>query len=483
MNKLIPSRSIPFILVSIFAILSLSSGPAARVEDGTCTFWVAPPPLGSDANPGTQARPWASLEHAGKTVPDAGCTVWINDGVYNGESQIKRRFTAYTFFKAVHPYKAIFQNLGPALTIKGARRVVVQGLVFQHSGPGATPLVVQVERSSTVWAEYIILRDNIFRNSYNNDLLKVYDGARFVTVQNNLFYNQGSGEQHMDVNSVSDVRIQENVFFNDFAGSVRPVLNDTKHYIVIKDSNGADDGLIGSLRITVQRNIFMNWQGDPGEAFLQVGNDGKPYYEARQVMVQNNLFLGNSPNPMTDPFGVSGAANVTFRNNTVSGDLPSSAYATRIVIKGSNPKNSNILFCNNIWSDPTGTMNNFSDGDRASTTNLVLNHNLYWNGGKAIPAGDVFSPLVNDRTRRVANPKLAASFAGLLLPEWNGSKFPSGNLRIRSEFLRLARAYASVPSTSPAVWKADPACAPKTDILGKPRGLAPSYGAYQGPIK
>jgi hypothetical protein len=481
MNRLKPFASVPSILFSIFAVVGFSF-PSMQFA-GNCAYWVAPPPLGSDVNPGTQARPWASLEHAGETVPDSGCTVWIQDGIYNGENQIKRRFTSFTFFKAVHPYKPVFQNLGPALTIKGGKQIVVQGLVFQHSGPGASPLVVQVERSSSVWAENIVLRDNIFRNSYNNDLLKVYDGARFVSVQNNLFYNQGEGEQHMDVNSVSDVRIQDNVFFNDFAGSGRPVLNDTKHYIVIKDSNGSDDGLLGSLRITVQRNIFLNWQGDPGETFLQVGNDGKPYNEARQVLVQNNLFLGNSPYPMKDPFGVSGAAGVTFRNNTVSGNLPGDAYSTRIVIKGSNPKNHNIRFCNNIWSDPTGTMGNFSDGDFASTTDLTLNHNLYWNGGKVIPAGDLLSPMVHDRERLVANPRLESRLTGLLLPTWNGAKFPSGNRRIRAEFLRLAKAYASLPDSSPAIWKADPACSPQNDLLGKPRGTAPSYGAYQGPTK
>ena len=107
----------------------------------------------------------------------------------------------------------------------------------------------------------------MFHDSWNNDILKINNGARFIRVENNVFYNQGpgtiSGDEHMDVNSVTDVSIEDNIFFNDFAGSGRPNLNDTSSFIVIKDSNAADDGLVGSFRIAVRRNVFLSWQGSP----------------------------------------------------------------------------------------------------------------------------------------------------------------------------------------------------------------------------
>lgn len=484
MRRSLFNRVILSLLYSILVILNLAFKPFPPEED--CMYWVAP--AGSDKNPGTEAEPWATLEHAAASVPDDRCIVWFQDGTYTGDNRIKRRFETFTRFAAIHPYQVIFQHAGPVVSVSGGSRVILEGFVFQHSGPEATPLVVQVYRSDEFWSEHIILRNNVFRDSYNSDLLKIYNGARFVTVRNNVFYNQGASDQHIDVNSVTDVIIQDNLFFNDYAASGRPLETEAKHYIVIKDSNENDDGMLGAERVTVQRNIFLNWQGNPGETFLQVGNDGKPYFEARQVSVQNNLFLGNSSIPIGAAFGISGAKDVEFINNTISGDLPSDAYAARIVTKEMNPKNENITFCNNIWSDPTGTMgvvteagnNGFSEGKPETVLNLLLDSNLYWNGGQPIPEGDLLSPLQDDRHRLIANPQLETDFTNLVLPVWEGTTFRSGNLLIREEFLRLAQKYASLKQTSPALRNGNLTCASGHDIFREPRDLVPSFGADQG---
>ncbi|HSL45270.1 MAG TPA: hypothetical protein VK897_17685 [Anaerolineales bacterium] len=476
------------LLYSVVIALNLAFKPFPPEE--ACSYWVAPSPAGDNRNPGTIELPWATLEHAAAAVPDESCTVWFQDGTYTGDNRIKRRFETYTRFAAVDPYKVVLQHTGPVVSLTGASHFILDGFVFQHSGSAINPLVVQINRNDETWAEYIILRNNIFHDSSNSDLLKIYNGARFVSVTNNVFYNQGASEQHIDVNSVTDVTIQDNVFFNDFAASGRPVENNTKHYIVIKDSNQDDDGLLGSERITVQRNIFLNWQGNEGETFVQVGNDGNPYFEARQVTVQNNLFLGNSLYPIGAAFGVSGVKDVQFINNTVSGDLPSLAYAARVVIKDQNPKNENITFCNNIWSDPTGTMgmgtpekrdrNEFSDGKVDSTINLLLDNNLYWNGGELIPPGDLLSPLLDDRHHLIADPELETDFTDLVLPVWDGTSFQSGNLTIRDEFLRLAHEYGSLPRHSPALLRGSSTCASGHDIFRFIRGVRPSFGADQG---
>jgi hypothetical protein len=470
------------ILLCFIAALNLAFVSSQR-KDAPCKYWVAPAPVGKDTNPGSYSQPWATLRFAADTVPDRNCVVWVKDGVYNGTHRIKRQFKTFTRFKSVHPYQAVFQNTGPVISVTGGRNIILDGFLFRHSSPASTSLVVQVKGS-----EHIVLRNNIFHDSYGDDLLKIYNRARFVRVENNLFYNQGPSEQHIDVNSVTDVFIQDNIFFNDFEASGRPVANNTKHYIVIKDSNEGEDELLGDERITVQRNIFLNWQGGVSETFLQVGNDGKPYYEAKNVTIQNNLFLGNSPIPMTAAFGVSGATGIRFVNNTVSGDLPTKAYATYITIKDQNPKNNNILLCNNIWSDPTGTMgsftgevdNEFADGDPANSVNLTLNNNMYWNGGKKIPNGDLLSPLKDDPHRFVASPRLDTHFDGLILPLWDGSAFPDGKALIRDEFLYLAQTYGTPSNYSPALRNASPGCAPSDDIFKQPRGFFPSFGAAQG---
>jgi hypothetical protein len=287
---------------------------------------------------------------------------------------------------------------------------------------------------------------------------------------------------------VTDVVIEGNLFFNDFAGSGRQDTSIAKHFIMIKDSNDNTDGLQGSERVTVRRNVFMNWEGG-AENFIKTGNDGKPYHEAKDIRIENNLMMGNAGNLMTAALGVRGAKNVTFANNTVVGNLPAKAFAFRADITGSNPLNENIAFYNNIWSDPSGTMgsdlsgsvgeNKFAAGDAAQTTNLVLHSNLYWNGSQAIPNGEPVSPLTNDAARVVADPLLNADHGAVTLPRWNGSSFLSGNRSIQQEFVRIVEAYGKIPAESAAIGRADPAFAPATDILGRARTALPSLGAYE----
>ena len=185
----------------------------------------------------------------------------------------------------------------------------------------------------------------------------------------NIFYNQQGSAAHIEVNSATDIDIQDNIFFNDFAGSGRTNNNDTGSFIIIKDSNGASDGVLGSRRVGLRRNIFLNWQGSSSSSFIQVGGDGQSFYEAQEVWVQNNLLLGNSPEVIRSILEVKGSRSVIVTYNTIVGDLPSMAYAMRLKMEGSNLPNTDIQFHNNIWSDPSGTMgaenasgsNDFSD--------------------------------------------------------------------------------------------------------------------------
>lgn len=462
------------------------AGGQRTAANAVCSYWIAPAPEGNNGNPGTKDAPWATLEHAAEAVPDDHCTVWVKEGLYVGENRLNRRFTTPTVFRAVRPYHSTLQTFGLVVGISGAKNIILDGFVFRHTGGGAEPLVVQIDQSSEEWAEEITLRNNIFHDSYNNDLLKIVSGVRFATIEGNVFYNQGPGEEHIDVNSVTDVVIQDNIFFNDFAGSNRAGHGDAHSFITIKDSNENADGLEGSERITVRRNIFLNWEGRR-DTFIQVGNDGKPYHEAEGVVIENNLMIGNAPVEVYATLGLRGVKGITFANNTVVGDMPSSAFAMWASIQELNPPNEDLYFYNNIWADPTGTMgsdlsgddNKFSNGDPAQTNNLVLDNNLYWNGGAAVPPGDLVSPLADDPRAHVANPMLNADQNDILLPRWNGTAFLSGNLSIRQEFVRLVEAYGRIPAGSPAIGRADPAFAPDDDILGRRRSSNPNLGAYE----
>ncbi|HET9316197.1 MAG TPA: Calx-beta domain-containing protein [Vicinamibacteria bacterium] len=475
-------------LAGLALAAALAAGEAGAQP--ACTHWVAPPPAGNDANPGTSAQPWATLDFASARILAlglSGSVVCFKNGVYTGGNSLYERFAVPTTFRAENAYRAVLQNNSRALSLFGARNMVFEGFEFRHTGPGAAALVIQVQMADLLtWSEDVVFRNNVMHDSWNNDILKINNGARRITVEGNVFYNQTGSDEHMDVNSVTDVVIQDNIFFNDFTGSGRPNANDTSSFIVMKDSNQGDDGQIGADRITVRRNVFLGWEGSGGSNFVLIGEDGNDYFEGEDILVENNLMIGNSGNDMRAAFGVKGGRNVTFRSNTVTGNLPALAYAFRVNREGANPLNENVRFHNNIWSDPTGTMgaeaaggtNDFSDGAPSEVTGLVLDRNLYWNGGAAIPPGDQVNPNVNDTRRIVANPQLATNHSGIVLPRWNGTSFPSGNTTIRQEFVRLVGLYGAIPAGSPGHDQADPALSPADDILGNPR-TTPDVGAFE----
>jgi hypothetical protein len=474
--------------VSLLFWICLFAGiPLNKTGNAQCEYWVAPEPVGNDANPGTSVQPWATLEFASETVQDDHCTVWFEPGIYQGENRLNRRFETTTTFKSKIPYKAVLINNGAVVYISGGKNIILEGFDIQHSGPGSTPLVVAMDQSDEGWSENITLRNNIIHDSYNDDLLKIYDGCKNILIERNLFFNQGDSGEQMDVNSVTDVVIQKNIFFNSFESSGRQNTNLSKQYIVIKDSNGTDDGLVGSKRIYVQKNIFLNWEGQERETIIQVGLDGKPYHEAEDVYIQNNLLIGNSGHQIGSVFGVRGAKDVFVLNNTVVGDFPALSFAFRVTIEDQNPKNENIYFVNNIWSDPTGTMgadingdeNEFSDGDITETENLVLFNNLYWNGGFEIPEGDLVSPLIDDEQKVIGDPLLDTDYENIILPVWNGTEFLSGEESINAEFNRLVNLYAKIDSISPAVGRANSTFAPIDDILSNFRFGKPDLGSFQ----
>ena len=490
-RTLIP-LSLLFLLATLFMqpVLSKSLEPAWP-QAADATFYVAV--NGNDASgDGTAAHPWATITHALDNVPD-GSTILVRPGEYNGRVRLRGSFTQGVTVRSEIPYQAQLRHSDTVITCFYGQGITLEGFDIAHDGPGAGALVIQIQDligapGGSDFVSRITLRNNILHDSYNNDILKINNGAGNITVESNMFYNQTGSDEHIDVNSVTDVVIQDNIFFNDFAGSGRINNNNTSSYIVIKDSNGNDDSNLGSQNITVRRNVFLNWEGSSGSNFVLVGEDGMSYFEAQNVLVENNLLLGNSTNVMRAPFGVKGGKDITFRSNTIIGDLPALAYAMRLNTEGSNPPNENIQFHNNIWADPAGTMgaenptrpSDFSDTPPGETDSYVLDNNLYWNGGTAVPSDPAeLINYTNDSSRIVADPLLNAQ-TGLILPRWlpAANQFADGSTTIQDAFGQLVTLYGTPASSSLAINAANVTQSPAEDILGNPRSL-PDIGAVE----
>lgn len=477
----------------VFLIIFLSFSASAYEDICTNTpqlgkaYFVSPEGKKYSGD-GSRLNPWSSIEQGLITIPD-GNTLIVKAGVYVGRVKISKTYEKGLLIKSEIPYHAKLTNDQRVLAIgSNAANIIIEGFEITHSKATAKPLVVHIDGWGRNTVKNITLRNNIIHDSYNNDLLKINYGAEDIIVECNMFYNQGDSDEHIDINSVSNITVSDNVFFNDFAKSNRKITKKSSSFIVIKDSNNNDDRFHGSENITIKRNVFFNWQGSHGQGFILVGEDGKPYYEANNVNIYNNLMLGNSPISMRAPFMIKGARDVNFFHNTVSGDLPSNAYAIRVTKEQKNRTPTNISLYNNIWSDPTGTMgqgayeNNldFSDTLLYNTGDFMLSNNQYWNSGVELPNSifDKITPSVDEN--KVINNPLLGNNQKLITPTWNATKytFDDGSFEIREVFKRLVT-YYGIPSSPEAIKNKNNSTIPRFDIMKNKRHPPFSLGAYQ----
>jgi hypothetical protein len=440
---------------------------------------------------GSIYNPWRNIEFAISQAKDLS-TIIVTPGVYVGTTRVKKAFNKALLIKSERPYLAKLTHNARILAIVGsAENITIEGFEFTHNTETPQPVLVHIDGygsySTPKTVSNITLRNNIFHDSYNNDLLKINNGAKNIKVHCNIFYNQGDSDEHIDVNSVTNVDIADNIFFNDFPASNRNITKKSSSFIVVKDSNDHEDKLIGAKNINIHRNVFFNWQGSHGHGFILIGEDGKPYYEAKEVNIYNNLMLGNSNITMRSPLGIKGAKHINFFNNTITGDLPSNAYAIRINKEGANKVNDEINFYNNIWSDATGTMGqgdhesdiDFSDVLPNQLNNFTLDNNLIYNGENTLPSSffDKINPN-DDKNMIHANPFFPDS-SPLIPPVWLSSKntFADGSFTIRTAFIRLVLLYGTPENKKIIQLHTNNNYLPTKDILGKERTIPYSVGA------
>ncbi|MDJ0652656.1 MAG: hypothetical protein QNJ40_00770 [Xanthomonadales bacterium] len=470
-----------FRLVPLLAALGVTQAMAGDV------FFVAPGGSDQTGN-GSPGNPWASITHAVDNATE-GATILVRPGTYNGRQRLRREFESTVTVMSEVPYAArLRHNGGAPLIAYYARNITIEGFDIAHAPDNTGGLVIQVQDllgavsgsagGTDPVVSGITFRNNIIHDSTNNDLLKINNGAEDVLVEGNLFFNQQGSDEHMDVNSVIGVTIQDNIFLNT-------VDTGTSSFVVVKDSNGNDDSVLGASDIIVRRNVFLNWNGNAGQSFLRFGEDGTANFEAFDLLVENNLMIGNSGDLMRTPFTVQGSRDLVFRNNTLVGDMPARSFAGRLLAGGTGG-NENLRFVNNIYSDPTGTMGSeaFSgvdlfDAPAGETASFLLDNNMYWNGGNPIPNDSGQAVMFGDDANAiVADPQLGNQ-AGLVVPVWNGSTFADGSSSIRQAFESLVNQYGVPGSNTQAVDTADPTEAAFEDILGRERGPLPDLGAYE----
>ncbi|NMP16182.1 right-handed parallel beta-helix repeat-containing protein [Thalassotalea sp. Y01] len=437
---------------------------------------------------GTINNPWRNIAFAVFKAQDDSLIV-VRPGVYEGPVKISKTFKKGITIKSEVPYGAKLTAQKRVLAlVKAAANIRIQGFEISHKGPGARPVVVHIDAWGTENVHGISLVNNIIHDSYNNDLLKINYGAHNILINCNMFYNQGNSDEHIDINSVADVHVRHNVFFNDFPASNREITKKSSSYIVIKDSNNEDDRFFGSTNINIDGNIFFNWQGSHGHGFILVGEDGKPYFEAEDINIFNNLLIGNSKISMRSPFAVKGAHKINFDYNTVIGDLPSNAYALRVSVEGNNKVPTDINMRYNIYSDATGTMgsgdyqmsNDFTDTEYGDVDDYLLSNNIVFNGEKGAPYSllDVVNASDDDDLREFDTGITLQQTLVSPIYLSKSKSFADGSTSIEQVFKKIINDLT--PPKQPQKLALDESKAvPLHDILGRPRTPPYSIGAIE----
>ncbi len=396
----------------------------------------------------------------------------------------------------------------------------------------------------------ITFENNIIHDSFCEDHIKLQNGGN-INIVGNMFYNQatrnnaagtvantGTPDEFIDVNSVFNVRISQNLFFNDFAHPA-----ETGAFIVVKDSGmGVPDGntrfgltdqtgqvvapypngntfavnpdpnspgtrlntcnpagsncdtVIGSNSIQIDRNIFFNFKNTSTQyPWLQFGAEDTLMYVLNHGIVENNLFIGNSSAITRAVFELEGVRNFQFRNNTITGSLPSKHYGYRLKSQDFAYRfpNTAVTIANNIWADQTGTMGTEDSTvpffARAETTTVtpqrLLANNLYWNNGQPIPNTLNFVAQYTEDVAPVLLDPGLPNPAQLQTPLWDGATFravvagqaPATN--IAAVFENLVRNFGT--PTVGVTDKANQTYASPVDIRGAQRGPSPDIGAVE----
>lgn len=447
---------------------------------------------------GAESSPCATIDYTVANKVSGGDTVIVKDGTYSGRTYITEAFADWITIRAENPYHVKLTNIAQGSEVfgifgEGEKNIIIDGFIFSNHDPSYT---CSTDREANVMfhiesASNIVLRNSILwgndADNTCNEILKINRGSltaypRNIHIRGNILYGRpnSGGTDLLDSVRPGELDVYENIFFDQNVTSAHS-------FITIKrqaPGNLAPGGTPREDRFKIYRNVFLNWSGAGDQAFIQLGEDAPDTPQITNALIENNLFIGNSSTTIVAPFQFKDVQHIKVRANTVTGNLPCGAYGFRIgnEIAASSP-DKYIDIRNNIFSDPTGTMGSrfmITYPTSLNLSTITLDHNMYWNGGNALPSSGSVPPS-EDLNRIVVDPLLQTDQSGVVLPIYNETidLFPSGETTIRREFERLVHTYGGIGESSPAKDAADASNMPGDDILGMTRDDNPDIGAFE----
>ena len=299
--------------ITLYFLLFAASSPSIKahtlfIEHQTlesAVYYVSP--IGSDANPGTQAQPWKTIQFAVDSVLP-GDVILVEDGVYEGPVIMTRSGEpdAYITLKSINAWGAkieVFDGYGDQDGIKAAANyLTIDG--FELYDP--SPQEGHHGNGITVYNNHHV---NILNNKIHDFGGSGIQGAHFdhLLIENNIVYNNAK----YNPNQTSGISLYQAIAVDDAPGYHAIVRNNRSYGninliptnagqtydgngILIDDfwnSTGDQTNIIFPHRTLIENNLCYN-----------NGGKGIQVYKSNYVDVFNNTAYHNNQdlqNPST----------------------------------------------------------------------------------------------------------------------------------------------------------------------------------------
>jgi hypothetical protein len=378
------------------------------------TYYVSP--SGNDANPGTEAQPWRTIQKAADTMM-AGDTVYIRGGTYSEQvipqhsGGVSGGYITYAAYPGETPiidgkdlslatWDGLFHIKGSYVGSAYVRRsyIRVSGLRVINAKGGADSYGgndvhgIRVDNS-----DYIIIKGNSTYNTRSSGI-GVWNSTHVVIDGDDIALacnlggpdNLPGAEENLTVDGSSYIEVRNNhvhdgaTFPNGWSGGEGINVKNGSHHIRIfnnivhlKPVDGSPPNRLAfgidawdSTTSTHDVEIFGNVAYDSFYGFIVSSEQGGT---VENVRVYNNIAYNNTG----DGFSIvwwSGTKdglkkNIQFFNNT--------SYNNRVGFSNQSPLNENVVVRNNLFSQNATNMSIVS----AALAQTTVDHNLFFGPG------------------------------------------------------------------------------------------------------
>ena len=357
-------------------------------------YWVAPPPAGNDANPGTQLLPWATPQHAADTAV-AGDVVTFKDGTYNQAVDVDIDTNSGTpgnpiTFQAENSRLAIWKktaNNNRLVDINNVGYITFDGLVFdgdQTAGGWTQTYIVRLDN-----VDNIIISDCVAQDAQAWGIYFRANGCTNCTVEDSVvnpghyfdggtydgiaFYDSGNDTILIDNCTIYEV---DHCGINIQGGDNITIKNcdiyDTHSHCIVFNDNESQGWSINNL--IIHNNTLHDdgvWGGVHGSPQTVFGDDSN----VETVYIYRNDVYGGAGDGIQIESPVTGP--IYIWNNTVYDYGGSGADDAGIYLWSPDANTPTVEVKNNIIYNTKNGYRTFHVHG-AIGTNLSADYNLYY---------------------------------------------------------------------------------------------------------